>query len=356
MKGQGTITKSEFSEECGFVVDSLRRKSALSHILGRSKAVQALRSKIDKVSSFNIDVLISGESGTGKEIAARAIHYLSPRVGKPFIPVNCGAIPESLFENELFGHVKGAFTDAGLQQIGLVRQAENGTLFLDEVGAITPYVQVKLLRLLQNRQYRPLGDYKQHGANIRIIAATNTDLQSLVEKGTFRKDLFYRLNVVSLYVPPLRERREDIPILVEHFRQRYAKEYKKQIKGFKTDAMRQLISYSWPGNIRELENKIRQIIVMSENPVIDIEGFQLGTSQSAAKRSELEYFNVAKRRVIDSFARTYLTQLLEEHRGDVIGAARRAGKSRTGLWNLLKKYDIEPTQFRHRQISKDLNV
>ena len=356
MKSQSVIRKSEFRERCGLVADSLKREFGLSHILGQSKAVQTLRNKIDRISSCKVDVLVSGESGTGKEVAARAIHYLSRRAGKPFIPVNCGAIPESLFENELFGHVKGAFTDAGLQQIGLVKEAEHGTLFLDEIGVTSPYVQVKLLRLLQNREYRPLGDVRRHKANIRIIAATNTDLQCLVEKGTFRKDLFYRLNVISLYIPPLRERREDIPILVEHFTEKYANEYEKPIKGFTKAAMRQLISYSWPGNIRELENKIQQVIVMSANPVVDVEAIQLCTSQSKSEGSELENFNAAKRRVVNSFARIYLMQLLKEYRGDVVGAARRAGKSRTGLWNLLRRYNISPSQFRHQCISEDRNM
>jgi two-component system response regulator GlrR len=346
MNSQIVTRKSELHEECAFAAESLKKRSGLSQVIGRSEAVQALRNKITKISSCSVNVLISGESGTGKEIAARAVHYLSHRAGKPFIPVNCGAIPESLFEDELFGHAKGAFTGAGLQRIGLVREAEHGTLFLDEIGVVSPYVQAKLLRLLQDKEYRPLGDSKRYRADIRIIAATNTDLRSLIAKGTFREDLFYRLNVVSLHVPPLRERMEDVPILVEHFTQRYAEEYKKQIRGFTGDAMRQLVSHSWPGNIRELENKIQQAIVMSTSPVIHVDALQLGAGPPESKGSELEHFNDAKRRVVDSFARIYLTKLLKECGGDVVGAARRAGKSRTGLWNLLTKYGIEPSQFR----------
>lgn len=348
--------KSELRKECAFVVDSLKRKAGLNQIVGQSKAVQALRNKIEKISSCNVDVLISGESGTGKEIAARSIHYLSRRAGKPFIPVNCGAIPESLFENELFGHVKGAFTDAGLHQIGLVKEAEHGTLFLDEIGVTSPYVQVKLLRLLQNREYRPLGDTRRHKADIRIIAATNRDLQSLLDEGTFRKDLFYRLNVVSIYMPPLRERKEDIPILVEHFIKRYVREYKKPVKGFTIDAIMHLISYSWPGNIRELEHKVQQAIVMSENTVVDVGAIQLTMSQSESEVSGPESFDAAKKKVVDSFVQTYFTRLLKEHRGNVASVAKRAGKSRTGLWNLLKKYGINPSQFRQHNISKDLNI
>ncbi|MBL7188282.1 MAG: sigma-54-dependent Fis family transcriptional regulator [Phycisphaerae bacterium] len=356
MNSQIITREPELHEECALAADSLKRKSGLSQVIGQSKAVQALRNRIGKISFCNVDVLISGESGTGKEIAARAIHYLSRRAGKPFVPVNCGAIPESLFENELFGHVKGAFTDAGLHQIGLVKEAEQGTLFLDEIGVTSPYVQVKLLRLLQNREYRPLGDVRRHKADIRVIAATNRNLQSLFDEGTFRKDLFYRLNVIAIDMPPLRERREDIPILVEHFTERYAREYKKPIKGFTRGAIRRLISYSWPGNIRELEHKVQQAIVMSESAVIDVKAIQLGTSQSESEGSGLEYFNVAKKRVVDSFARAYLAQLLKEYCGDVVGASRRAGTSRTGLWNLLKKHGIDPSQFHQHNISKDLNI
>ena len=345
METQKIIRKSEIRKEYTSVAESLKRDSGSNQILGRSKAIQALRKKIDKISFCKVNVLISGESGTGKEIAARAIHYLSHKVGRPFIPVNCGAIPESLFENELFGHMKGAFTDAGLKQIGLVKEAEGGTLFLDEIGVITPYIQAKLLRLLQDKEYRPIGGSIHHKADLRIIAATNTDLRSLVKQGRLRKDLFYRLNVVSLHMPPLKERVEDIPILVEHFINRYSREYDKPIEGLSKDAMKAFMSYSWPGNIRELENKIQQIIVMSTSLVIDVEDIHLPIIEPGSKGSGFEDFNIAKKRVVYSFAKHYLTQLLTEQGGDVVSAARRAGKSRTGLWNLLKKYNITPGKF-----------
>ncbi|MHC4118862.1 MAG: sigma-54 interaction domain-containing protein [Planctomycetota bacterium] len=356
MRSQEVNTKYEFSEEYVHVADSLKRKSGLNRILGQSEIVRELRKKIDSISCCKANVLISGESGTGKEVAARTIHYLSRRAGEPFVPVNCGAIPESLFENELFGHVKGAFTDAGLQQIGLIKEADGGTLFLDEIGLISSGVQAKLLRFLQDKEYRPLGGPGHHKADVRIIAATNTDLQHLVAQCAYRKDLFFRLNVVSLHMPPLRERREDIPILVEHFVNMYAKQSNKQIRGLTRDAMSWFMSYSWPGNIRELENKIQQAIVMCTAAVIDVEAIQVGTGQPEAEESQLESFNIAKRRVVDSFARTYLTQLLREQEGDVASAAKKAGKSRTGLWNLLKRYGIAPSQFRHRRVSEAANM
>ena len=356
MSSQAVTKRSVLDETRARVVDSLKTASGLDQIVGQSQAVQTLRDEIVKASSCHVDVLISGESGTGKELVARAIHYLSPRAGRPFVPVNCGAVPESLFENELFGHVKGAYTDAGLQQIGLVEEAQYGTLFLDEIGVTSPFVQVKLLRLLQSREYRPLGDFRRRTAHIRVLAATNRDLQSLLGEGTFRRDLFYRLNVVSIHVPPLRERREDIPLLVKHFTRRYAGEYEKRIEGFTSEAMEGLVSHSWPGNVRELEHKVQQAIVMSESTVIDVDAVQLPRNQSEYGESGLEYFNVAKKKVMDSFAQAYLTQLLEEYRGDVVSAAKRAGKSRTGLWNLLKKYGLDPRLFRSPHTSSRASV
>jgi len=347
MKRQEIVRESELHEQCKGAKQSLKRKSGLSHIVGRSKVIQGLCEKIIKISSCNVYVLISGESGTGKELVARAIHYLSCRAGKPFIPVNCGAIPESLFENELFGHVKGAFTDAGLQRTGLVKEADGGTLFLDEISVISPYSQVKLLRLLQDKEYKPLGDARPHKADIRIIAATNKDLQILMKEGMFREDLFYRLNVVSLHIPPLRERREDIAILVQHFISKYSKEYKMPVKELSRDAMRIFMSYSWPGNIRELENRIQQAIVMSTTPVIGSDAIQLPVSEPDSKVCRLECFNEAKKSVISSFEKNYLSRLLTVYRGDVPSAAKKARKSRTGLWNLLKKHNLSPKQFRY---------
>ena len=352
MTSQNIVRKSMLHEECESVTQSLKRKFGLSRILGRSKAVQELCQKINKISLCKVNVLISGESGTGKELAARAIHYLSHRAGKPFIPINCGAIPESLFENELFGHFKGAFTDAGLTQIGLVKQAEGGTLFLDEIAAISLYNQVKLLRFIQDKEYKPLGEAKPHKADVRIIAATNGNLQRLVKEGGFREDLFYRMNVVSIYIPPLRRRREDIPILVEYFMSKYCKEYGKPIKVLSKDTMMKFMSYSWPGNIRELENKIQQMVVMSNTPMINIEAIEPTLSEPIFKENKLEDFNAAKKKIISSFERTYLIQLLTEHSGHVVSAAKRAGKSRTGLWNLLKKYNISPKKFHYWHNSK----
>jgi len=283
-------------------------------------------------------------------LAARAIHYLSHRAPNSFVPVNCGAIPETLFENELFGHQKGAFTDASIHQEGLIKEAQGGTLFLDEVGVISSYNQVKLLRLLQDKEYKPLGNPKPRKADIRIVAATNTDLQSLISEGSFREDLFFRLNIVSLFIPPLRERKEDIPLLASYFIKKYAAEYIKPVRNFSPDALDALISYNWPGNIRELENKIQHAIVMTETEQITAVDLRLydnngTTTQNKKKNIDLENFNNAKQKAIQSFEKNYLTHLMAAFQGDVVSAAQKAGKSRTALWNLLSKYHMHPRQF-----------
>lgn len=338
--------KSELLKNGESVKVSLKRRFGLNQILGKSKIIQKIHENIDKISQCDVTALITGESGTGKEIAARAIHYLSRRAGKPFIPVNCGAIPEQLFENELFGHIKGAYTDARLQQNGLVTEADGGTLFLDEISTITPFIQAKLLRLLQDKEFKPLGDPKPRKANIRLIAATNRNLEELLKEGKFRDDLYYRLNIISLSMPPLRERKEDIPILVDHFINKYSKEYNKPFLEISNEAMDMFISYSWPGNIRELENKIQHIIVMFNEPVLHAENIQFPKTEQMQKEIKLEYFKEAKQKVINSFEKTYLIQLLQSERGNMVQAARKAGKSRTALWNLLKKYNLSPKQFR----------
>ncbi|MCP4214094.1 MAG: sigma-54-dependent Fis family transcriptional regulator [bacterium] len=327
---------------------NLKKRLLLKKILGTSRSILNLHRKIVKISSCDISVLITGESGTGKELVARTLHYLSPRGSHPFIAVNCGAIPESLFENELFGHVKGAFTDAGFHQKGLVREAESGSLFLDEVGMITAYCQVKLLRLLQDGEYKPLGDSKPHTADIRIIAATNDDLEIMVNEKKFREDLFYRLNIVSIVVPPLRDRREDIPILADHFLKKYARIYKKPIHSISAEAMKKLLLYPWPGNIRQLENVLQQSLVMASGPVIAPMDIQVPRQNDLPETEDFKKFKDAKKECINRFERTYLEKLLTDSKGDMQGAAARSGKSRTALWNLLAKYKLHPSSFSNK--------
>lgn len=335
----------ESNQELSRVKENLKKKLAFNRILGKSKVMQEVRRKIERISACDASVLIYGESGTGKEPAARSIHYLSSRSSKPFVPVNCGAIPENLFENELFGHLKGAFTDAHHHQAGLVKEAEGGTLFLDEVGVISPYIQVKLLRLLQDMEYKPLGASRYQKADIRIVTATNENLKELVKKGKFREDLYYRLDIVSFNIPPLRERKEDIPILVLHFVEKYAHQHRRVAKNVSPEALEQLISYDWPGNIRELENKIQQAIVMSTGKVITADDLQLPIDLSKTRTDGFETFNQAKKKIVSSFEKNYLIRLLTKFNGDMVSAAANAGKSRTALWNLLTRHHLHPSQF-----------
>lgn len=336
--------KNELRKEKESVKEALKKKLAISQIIGESGAIKELHKKIELISPCYVNVLITGESGAGKELVARAIHYLSLRAGKPFIPVNCCAIPENLFENEIFGHVKGAFTGACDNHNGLVKEADGGTLFLDEIGTISQNSQAKLLRLLQEKEYKPLGCPKTQKADIRIIAATNKDLLSLVKEGRFREDLYYRLNILTIHLPPLRERKEDIPLLIEHFLSKYLREYNKSKIELSQDVMDKLVSYHWPGNIRELENKIQQMIVMPSNHGLTDNNISLAT-EKPIKESETECLKSVKKMAIESFEKSYLHQLLKEHDGNVAMAARKAGKSRTGLWNLLKKHNLSPKEF-----------
>jgi len=338
------INKDELKKECEAVKEALKKEFAIGQIIGKSAPIREIHKQIENISPCNINILITGESGTGKELVARAIHYLSLRAGKPFIPVNCSAIPENLFENELFGHVKGAFTGACDHHNGLVKEAEGGTLFLDEIGTISQNIQAKLLRLLQDKEYKPLGCPKPKNADIRIIAATNKDLYTLVREGAFREDLYYRLNILAIHLPPLRERRDDIPLLIAHFIKKYSREYNKPEIELSQSLINEFAEYNWPGNIRELENKIQQMIVMPSYPVITDSNITL-TTEKPIKESETECLKTVKKRNISSFERSYLNQLLKEHGGNVAMAARKAGKSRTGLWNLIKKHNLSPKEF-----------
>lgn len=243
----------------------LRSSYDIHGIVGRSAAMQEVYELIEKVSNSRATVLIRGESGTGKEMVAKAIHYSGNRAKAPFIAVSCAALPETLMESELFGHEKNAFTGANTQKPGRFELAHGGTLFLDEIAEVTPAVQVKLLRVLQERKFERLGGTKTIEVDVRLIAATNKDLEQMVQRGAFREDLYYRLQVIQIYLPPLRERKDDIPLLVEHFLQKYNEENDKHIQAVAPDAMELLMKYHWPGNVRELENAIERAVVLAES-------------------------------------------------------------------------------------------
>lgn len=322
-------------------------KEAFRHkpLEGESRSFLRVIEKIPSLARSDATVTIFGETGTGKELIARAIHYNSHRHGKPFIPVNCGALPDHLIENELFGHAKGAFTDASSAEHGLIMEAEGGTLFLDEVDTMTPSVQIKLLRFLQDKEYRTLGSSISRIANVRVIAATNTDLKQKVEAKTFREDLYHRLNVLSLALPPLRDRADDIPLLANHFLARYASQYNRSSLRLSREALQKLMVYPWSGNIRELEGVIHRAVVLSSSPVIQSEDIALHV-QHEKESLESSSFQATKARVISQFERSYLTNLLIAHKGNVTQAAKAAGKERKTFQRLLLKYNLNRHIFR----------
>lgn len=319
--------------------EQLAETFGLELLLGEDPAFVAVKRKIPLVARSEVPVLLTGETGTGKEMCARAIHYLSRRAGKPFLPVNCGAIPVELFENELFGHQRGAFTSAWTAQPGLIAEAEGGTLFLDESDTLSPGAQVKLLRFLQDQTYHALGSPRLRQADVWVIAATNVELSQRVREGSFREDLFYRLGVITLALPALRERRTDIPLLATHFLARYAGLHGREPRELSPRAVEALCHYSWPGNIRELENVIQQAIVLTEAPTIEPEHLPIPPPPPSGEAGP-DSFKRAKSKVIEQFEKAYVTELLGAHQGNVTHAARGAGMERRTFGRLIKKHRI----------------
>jgi two-component system response regulator GlrR len=291
------------------------------------------------VSATDASVLIQGESGTGKELLARAIHRASRRSAREFAAVNCGAIPEPLLESELFGYVKGAFTGAVRDHKGLFQAAHGGTLFLDEIGDMPLALQVKLLRVLQERQVRPVGAVASTPIDVRVVSASHRNLQDEMKAGRFREDLYYRLNVVSLSLPPLAHRREDIPLLANHFLHQLAARYGKDVAALAPDALELMLSASWPGNVRQLFNVVEQTVALSVTPLVPASLVQRALQQAAANLSSLDE---AKRR----FERDYLVQLLKMTRGNVSQAARLAKRNRSDFYSLLARHALDPGQFK----------
>lgn len=315
----------------------------LRMLVGQNQSFVAEISKIPVIAKCDATVLITGETGTGKELCARAIHYLGPRAKRPFIPINCGAIPADLAENELFGHERGAYTGAGSSQPGLIEEANCGTLFLDEIDCLSQLTQVKLLRFLQDREYRPLGSTRARTADVRIIAATNTDIEQSVIQGRMRQDLYYRLHVIPLALLPLRERSDDIPMLAEHFLTQYADALKKRVTGISTGAMSKLTIYEWPGNVRELEHVIERGVVLCEGAVLTEKDITLSGSAQAVSHCS---FQEGKARVVSQFERDYIKGLLIAYRGNISRAAKAANKNRRAFWELIRKHRIDVSVFR----------
>jgi two-component system response regulator GlrR len=308
-------------------------------IVYRSKCMGEVLEDAQLVAASDASVLIHGESGSGKELLARAIHRASPRAGKPFIAVNCGAIPEALLESELFGHVKGAFTGAIANHVGLFQAADGGTLFLDEIGDMPLPLQVKLLRVLQERAVRPVGATESLAIDVRILSATHRDLDVAMGEGQFREDLFYRLNVVSLSLPSLDQRREDIPLLATHFLQTLVAKYRKKLNGFAPEALEALAIAPWPGNVRQLFNVVEQVCALATSPLIP-----LALVQRALRVRSNEVLSYAEAKF--RFERDYLVQLLKLTDGNVSDASRLADRNRTEFYRLLQKHELVPALFR----------
>ena len=291
----------------------VRKKFEFNNIIGKSKKMQEVFSLIEKVALGSSTVMIYGGSGTGKELVAKAIHYNSPRADRPFIPFNCGAIPETLVESELFGHTKGAFTGAIQAKKGLFEEADGGTLFLDEISSILPSVQVKLLRVLQEREVMKVGSTERTKIDVRMIAATNENLEENMKKGKFREDLFYRLHVFPIFLPDLKDRKEDIPLLAYHFLDLYSKEAKKEIRGISKEAMKLLLEYPWPGNVRELENTIERAVVMTDQNYLVPNDFPKDLMEGF---SEMIKRGVKDRKSLDDIKSEYIKEILKEVGGN----------------------------------------
>jgi len=323
--------------------EELKDRFRPSNIVGNSKAMQAVYDLIAKVSRSDATVLIRGESGTGKELVAQAIHYSSPRASRPFVKVHCAALPDSVIESELFGHEKGAFTGAIARRVGRFELADGGTLFLDEVGDLSSATQIKLLRVLQEREFERVGGTATIKVNVRIIAATHRNLEQLVEEGKLREDFYYRLNVFPVHVPPLRERRTDIPLLADYFVEKYARAAHKEIRRISTPALDMLLSYDWPGNVRELENCIERAVLLAQDDVIYGHhlppSIQAPTARRPGSRGRL-------RDMLDNLERDLILDALKASRGNMARAARELGITERVMGLRVAKYKINPRRFR----------
>ncbi|HTR51360.1 MAG TPA: sigma-54 dependent transcriptional regulator [Kofleriaceae bacterium] len=325
-----------------------RRPRKSDVLVGSGAWIKELYDRIAMVGATDVTVAIFGESGTGKELVARTIHNSSPRHDAPFVVVNCAAIPEALLEDELFGHVRGAFTDATRDREGLLVAAHTGTLFLDEIGELPLPLQAKLLRVLQSQEFRRIGDDQDRRVDVRIITATNRDLDQLVARGGFRQDLYYRINVFPLHLPPLRERPEDIALLVHHFLQKYKARLGKVIDGVSAAALARLSAYDFPGNVRELENKVHQALVVAAGPLVEERDVAL-PALAAAASSRVDVtrpFRDLKHEAVEAFERAYLTELLRVHRGNLAQAARAAAMDRKNLWSLVERHGLDRGRFK----------
>jgi DNA-binding NtrC family response regulator len=339
------LEKKSLKDRVRYLEGEIRDKYKFEGIVGNSNAMLEVLKTTSQVCRTESTVLVTGESGTGKELIARAIHYNSLRKDGPFVVINCGALPENLQESELFGHMRGAFTGAIRDKVGLFLQAQKGTILLDEIGETAPSTQVKLLRFLQDGEIRPVGGNKAIYVDARIVAATNENLEKAVESGKFRKDLFYRVNVIRIHLPSLRDRREDIPLLVEYFFEKILEKLKKEKRVFSKESMRALMNYNWPGNIRELQNIIESVVTLSKNEIISVEELPLPAEESSALTEDLHEGQKRKSFIVTSLAeqeKNAIVEALNKYGGNQTKVAQVLGISTTTLWRKIKKYRIRP--------------
>lgn len=336
---KNALEKQRLTQEIEYLRNQLDERNNFNPIIGKSKQMLEILELVSRVSKTDCNVIIYGESGTGKELIARAIHQNSNRANESFIATNCGAIPEGLLENELFGHIRGAYTDAHESKEGLFAQADKGSIFLDEISNTSMIFQIKLLRVLQEREIKPVGSTKNRKINVRIIAASNTDLQKAVSEGTFRDDLFYRIHVMPVYLPPLRQRKDDIPLLAMYFITEFCKALKKDPLGFSPAALQRMLLYDWPGNIRELRNKIEHAVIMSNKN--SIEPGDIFPERNTTTNVFHSYKDAKER-----FEREYIENLLKANNGNVTNVSKMASRYRADIYKLIKKYNINPEDYK----------
>ncbi|MCB0407727.1 MAG: sigma-54-dependent Fis family transcriptional regulator [Bdellovibrionales bacterium] len=343
------LTQGDLQTENQQLKSALHKKYRFNNIIGQSKEIQDVLDLVERVADSDSTVLVTGESGTGKELIAKAIHYNSTRSNKPFVPINCGAIPGELLESELFGHVKGAFTGAISNRMGRFEMAEGGTIFLDEIGDMDVNLQVKLLRVIQERQYEPVGSTKTQSTNVRIIAATHRDLEKSVADGLFREDLFYRLNVIPIHIPSLKERRSDIPLLLNHFMDEFGKAKNRQLEGISDEALETLYNYSWPGNIRELENLIERLTILKSKGTISIEDlppkYRAGSHlQNQGGLVQIPESGMDFNSAVDAYENELILKALEKTGWNRNQAALLLRLNRTTVVEKIKKKGLRPPE------------
>ena len=336
------LEKTKLTKEIKSLRKVVKNRFGFEDIIGRSQKMEEVLEQVTKAADSDSTIIIEGESGTGKELIAKTLHLASPRADQQFVAINCAAIPETLFESEMFGYEKGAFTGAIQNKEGLMIQAQGGTFFLDEISEMPLSMQVKLLRVMQEKEFIPVGGRNTIKMDIRFIASTNKNLKEEVKNGNFREDLFYRIHVIDIHLPPLRERQGDVPVLSHYFLDKLSKEMNKDITGFSAPALQKLMLYSWPGNVRELQNTVESAVAMATENIITED---LILPALKAEVNDLKPLKDAK----ENFEKNYLLQLIELTEGNMAQAARLAGKYRADLYELLKKYDLKPSNFRKKQ-------